>query len=539
MDNFSANLRAIKAVIQSEQGIVAAQHRRAAEVGAAVLRDGGDAVDAALATSFALGVLEPWMSGIGGGGAMVLYRARENRYEVIDFGMRAPESLDRSDFPLTGEGVASDLFPWSRVKDDRNIHGPLSIAVPGVVDGMRVAHERHARMRWKDLVTPAAKLADEGLLIDWFASQSIASAAADLNRYRAAREAYLVNGLPPVPAWSARTEIRLPQKRLAGTLRQLADAGARDFYEGDLARQISGEVQQLGGKLTVRDLSAFGAKAVAPLIIDYRGAKVAATPELTAGPTLAHTLELFGTLFTPGKAPDADTYIAYAQALQAAYEFRLTRMGDEEGARAPTCTTHFCVVDKDGNMVAATQTLLSIFGSRVSLPESGVLMNNGIMWFDTEPGKPNSLAPGKRCLTNYCPIIAEQGGRRFAMGASGGRRILPAVAQLLSFMVDFDDSLETAFHRPRIDASEGALVIGDSMLDAQVHAALGQKFDYVRQHRLTLPFKFACPSSVMRAGPINQGATEIAAPWGDAVAADDQRGFAQLSARTPSMPGTP
>lgn len=168
-------------------------------------------------------------------------------------------------------------------------------------------------------------------------------------------------------------------------------------------------------------------------------------------------------------------------------------------------------------MVAVTQTLLSIFGSRVNLPGSGVLMNNGIMWFDTEAGRPNSLAPGKRCLTNYCPIIAEQGARRFALGASGGRRILPAVTQLLSFLVDFNDTLDSAFHRPRIDASEGDLVIGDTALSSAVHDALALRFDYVQQHRITLPFKFACPSGVLREGETNFGATEIATPWGDAV----------------------
>jgi gamma-glutamyltranspeptidase / glutathione hydrolase len=194
MDNFSASLRLTKPAVRSAGGIVAAQHRRAAEVGAAVLAQGGDAVDAAVATSFALGVLEPWMSGIGGGGAMVLYRAAEQRYSVVDFGMRAPGSLDAASFPLSGEGVSSDLFPWAHVKDDRNVHGPLSIAVPGTVDGMRVAHERFAKLPWKKLVEPAIALAEQGLLIDWFATESIASAAADLNRYPASRAAYLVDG---------------------------------------------------------------------------------------------------------------------------------------------------------------------------------------------------------------------------------------------------------------------------------------------------------------------------------------------------------
>src|SRR6266567_2873002 len=116
-----------KPAVKARGGIVAAQSRRAAEIGAQVLAAGGDCVDAVIATNFALGVLEPWMSGIGGGGAMVLYRAREDRYEVIDYGMRAPNSLKPEDYPLTGDGAASDIFPWPQVKDDRNLHGPRSI----------------------------------------------------------------------------------------------------------------------------------------------------------------------------------------------------------------------------------------------------------------------------------------------------------------------------------------------------------------------------------------------------------------------------
>lgn len=519
MDNFSASLRISKPAVAGDSGIVAAQHRRAAEVGSRVLAEGGDAVDAAIATSFALGVLEPWMSGIGGGGAMVLYRAKEQRYSVIDFGMRAPVSLDLADYPLSGKGVASDLFPWASVEGDRNLHGPFSIAVPGVVDGMRVAFERYATKSWRDLVAPAVALAEEGLLVDWMTTQNIASAAADLQRYAGARDAYLVNGLPPVPAWSARTELRLPQKALAATLRRLGDSGPRDLYEGDLARRLAGEIQALGGKLSVDDLLAYRAREVEPLMIDYRGARVAATPELTAGPTLAHVLKMLGDDLRPSAGPTLDTYLAYASALQRGYEFRLTRMGDVDGARAPACTTHFCVADRHGNIASVTQTLLSIFGSRVNLQDTGVLMNNGIMWFDPEPGRPNSLAAGKRCLTNYCPIVAEHGGRRFAIGASGGRRILPAVTQLLSYIVDFGDDLQTAMHRPRIDASEGPLVIGDTALDGAIHSGLSARFEYVQQHRMTMPMKFACPSAVMRDGAQTTGVTELGVVWADAVRA--------------------
>lgn len=517
-DNFSAALRLVKPALASARGIVVAQHRRAAQVGAAMLERGGEAVDAAIATSFALGVLEPWMSGIGGGGAMVLWREREQRARVIDFGMRAPASLDLRDYPLSGRGVASDLFPWAHVVDERNIVGPLSVAVPGTVDGMRLAHERFARMPWAELVAPAVRLADDGLLVDWFAGANIAGAAVDLRRDPASAQAFLVEGLPPVPAWSARTQLRLPQDTLARTLERIAAAGAREFYEGALARDIAAQVQAAGGRLSASDLAAFRARECDPLVIDYRAARVYATPELTAGPTLAHTLRALAQRFTPGAHPDAAAYLAYAQSLQEAYALRLERMGDVEGGRAPGCTTHFCVVDGQGNIAAVTQTLLSVFGARFTLPESGVLMNNGIMWFDPEPGRANSLAPGKRCLTNYCPVVAEAGGARFALGASGGRRILPAVAQLFSFIADYGMSLEEAFHTPRIDASEGALVIGDAQLPSEVHAALSSRFEYVQARRQTLPFKFACPGGVLRSGARNWGASEPGAPWGEAVA---------------------
>src|SRR5215470_196245 len=125
--SLAQNIR--KPARRAKGGIVASQSRRAAEIGAGVLAAGGDCVDAVIATTFALVVVEPWMSGLGGGGAMVLYRAREDRYEVIDYGMRAPLSLNPADYPLV-DGAASDIFPWPRVKDDRNIHGPGSIAVP-------------------------------------------------------------------------------------------------------------------------------------------------------------------------------------------------------------------------------------------------------------------------------------------------------------------------------------------------------------------------------------------------------------------------
>ena len=526
MDQFSNSQQIRKPAVSSKGGIVAAQSRRAAEVGAAVLAEGGDCVDAVIATTFALGTLEPWMSGMGGGGAMVLYRARDNRYEVIDYGMRAPNSLRIADYPLVGGGAkASDIFPWPRVKDDRNLHGPGSIAVPGVVAGMEEAHRRHARMPWKELLAPGARLAGEGLLVDWWTTLMVASSAADLRRYPASAAAYLLDGLPPNAQWGIKSIVRMPQDKLKATLEQLAARGPRDFYQGDIARSIAADIRDAGGALSAEDLAAFRAHHRDALQIPYRGGKVFATPELTAGPTLASTLRRLEK-WSPGRAPDAATYCEYAMALQAAYRERLSDMGDADGRRtlgaehlAPACTTHFSVVDKDGNMAAVTQTLLSTFGSKFVTPQTGITMNNGIMWFDPTPGVPNSLAPGKRCLTNYTPVVAETArGDRLAVGASGCRRILPAVAQLVSFAMDFGMDLDAAIHQPRIDASEGAIVIGDKRLPAPVHEALRSRFDYEEARIQNFPMKFACPSVVMRQGDSNFGATESATPWGDAVA---------------------
>jgi gamma-glutamyltranspeptidase/glutathione hydrolase len=230
--------------------------------------------------------------------------------------------------------------------------------------------------------------------------------------------------------------------------------------------------------------------------------------------------------FRPGRAPDANAYTHYAEAIQAAYRERLKGMGDAEGRRAlgaeylaPACTTHYSVVDCHGNMAAVTQTLLSGFGSKFVTPKTGITMNNGIMWFDPKQDTTNSLAPGKRCLCNYTPVVAESAdGKWLALGASGGRRIMPSVMQILSFVMDYGMDLDTAIHHPRLDASEGDIVIGDVHLPSETREALRRRFDYEEARVQTVPGKFACPSVVLRADGTNHGATDTFQPWADAVA---------------------
>ncbi len=326
-DQFSNTQQIRKPAVVSKGGIVATQSRKAAEIGAEVLEAGGDCVDAVIATTFALGVLEPWMSGVGGGGAMVLYRARDNTYEVIDYGMRAPDSLRAEDYPLTGHGAASDLFPWPRVKDDRNLHGPGSIAVPGVVAGMEEAHRRHARMPWQDLLAPGIKLAGEGLLVDWWTTLMVASSAADLRRYPASAEAYLRRPAAE-RALGHPLHVRLPQDRLKATLSYLAAQGPRDFYQGDLARSIAAEIKAAGGALSVEDLAAFRAHraraAGDPLSRRQRlrDARADLRPDARAYSAPAATDPA-----SRAAGPDAAAYTAYAQALQSAYRERLAGHG--------------------------------------------------------------------------------------------------------------------------------------------------------------------------------------------------------------------
>ena len=170
-----------------------------------------------------------------------------------------------------------------------------------------------------------------------------------------------------------------------------------------------------------------------------------------------------------GRGPTPPWFVAFARAMKAAYAERLSGLGDADPLAAETCTTHLTVCDAEGTMVAMTTTLLSSMGSRVVLPQSGVLLNNGVMWFDPRPGQPNSIAGGKRPLTNMSPIILKDGDEPWlAAGASGGRRILAAVTQMMTFLADFGMDLDTAAHQPRIDVSGPDEVSADHRLPADV-----------------------------------------------------------------------
>jgi gamma-glutamyltranspeptidase/glutathione hydrolase len=485
-----------KPAVRTAGGVVAAQHLTAANVGAEILGAGGNAVDAALATSLALAVLEPWMSGLGGGGLMVIAPGDGAPPEVIDFGMRAPLALDPAHYPLTGERD-QELFGWPAVLEARNTSGPLAIAAPGQAAGLALAFERHASLRWAELCAPAIALAKEGLPVDWHSGLRIAFAARELRRFDAARAVYLPDGLPPAPPLDGSVG-HLPLGRLAATLERIAAVGLRDLLTGELARLLVADVRQAGGVLSEEDLGRYRARLAEPLTIAHGEAVIQAAPGLSAGPTLAHALALIAGK-VPAGPPGAAAYALWAEALLAAYARRLATMGEVEDRHDPACTTHLAVVDGRGTMVSLTQTLLSLFGSKIVSPQTGILLNNGIMWFDPRPGRPNSMAPGKRPLANMCPVIASRDGAPwFALGASGGRRIMPAVMQLCSLLIDGGLDLETAFHVPRIDVSGEPYVTADRRLAPAIQDALAARFDLRQVTPAVHPTLFACPTAVLR-----------------------------------------
>jgi len=511
---FTETWRLNKPAVSTGDGIVVSQHYEASAVGAQVLSEGGNAVDAAIATSLALAAVEPWMSGLGGCGNLLYYQADSDHCDAVSFGVRAPLGLNKDDYPLAG-GQASDLFAWPAVVEDRNVHGPKSVAVPGYVAGIAHALERFGTRPFASVVAPAIELAHRGMDVDWYASLKIGSCAQLLSRFEPSASIYLDEGHTPVGEWGG----PLPRIELAGlaqTLETLAQNGAMDFYHGELAEQIIDDAKAVGIGLSAEDLNQYRVTETEACNYSYAKSSVLTVPGMTAGPTLNHALDLLEKSATTagGHQPDESRYGAIARSLDEAYQYRLKHLGDADDSASPSCTTHLSVTDRDGNVVSLTQTLLSLFGSKVVLPETGILMNNGIMWFDPRPGQINSMAAGRWPLSNMCPVILKTDDKTVALGASGGRRIMPAVFQLVSFLVDHNMSLEKAAHYPRIDVSGSPVFSVDDRLPAALLEDIEDR-TVVRAPNGVYPALFACPNiaAFHKARAISEGAAYVASPW--------------------------
>ena len=497
--------------------MVVSQSRDAALAGVAILDAGGNAVDAAVGTALALAAAEPWNSGLGGIGFAVLHRAGERQAETIDFGPVAPAGLRREDYQLTGSSK-EDLFTWPGVVGDVNVHGPLSFAIPSAVAGYAFLHGRWGALPLSEVIAPAIALAKRGLSQDWFTTLKIAAAASVLRRYPSTAAIYLPDGLPPVPPYQGDPGF-LPLVALADTLERLGHAGLRDFYQGDVAASLAADFASLGSVLTAEDLRRCEARVRPAMEVEWlHGQTIQLAAGLTAGPTFANVLEAMRGEPRRG-APDAAWFAALARAMKASYSERLERLGETEPKAAESCTTHISVCDAAGTAVAMTTTLLSSMGSRVVLPQTGVLMNNGVMWFDPRPNQPNSAAPGKRPLTNMCLVVVRQDGAPVLVaGASGGRRIMAAVAQMLAFTLDFGMSPAAAAHHPRIDVSDPGAVNADARLPPDVIEALRVDGPVELVEHGVLPVQFACPNMILLRGGERAGISDVMSPWSAAIA---------------------
>lgn len=507
-----------KPQVESQGGMVAAQHYEAAQIGADILSAGGNAMDAGVATAVALSIVEPWLSGLGGGG-FLLHADPQGTVETLDFNMRAPMAISPDDYPLSG-GEGGDWFNWPSVKDDRNLFGPHSICTPGAVAGLAEALQKHGTFSWAEVLAPSITLAERGMRLDWFADLVFAIDNAGLSKFAASADLFL-NPARRVSDQNDPTARFIPMPAKAAMLKRLAEAGPQDFYVGEVAQKLVQDMRDLGSVLSEKDLASYKPLWGTPATQGYRDRLVHTIPGLSGGPSLLASLSELD-VHNLGDADEPEFAALHANAIRSAYESRLKQMGHAAGTQ--DCTSHLSVIDGAGNMVSLTNTLLSRFGSKVVAPSLGMVMNNGMMWFDPRPGQPNSIAAGAAPLANMAPVITTKDGRPdIAIGAAGGRQIFPALVQLLSRLIDRAETPETAFHAPRIDASTPLIVINRTARPDVASAVAAHHAIQIAEDSL-YPVQFAIPSMVQagRNGAPNIGAAHPNNPW-TAVRCEDPK----------------
>ncbi len=452
-------------------GAVAAPEPHASEVGAEILRRGGNAVDAAIAVHFALAVTFPNAGNLGGGGFMLVHK--DGRETSFDYRETAPAAAHRDLFLDTEGNVVPGM----------SLNTAKAAGVPGSVAGMALAHRRFGSLPWKDLLAPAVRLAEEGWVLDAWSARSFAAErrnnAADYLRGRAGE--------------------RFVQKELAATLRRIAEQGPDGFYRGQTARLIAEEMKRSGGLITLEDLARYEAKERAPVEGTYRGLRVVSMPPPSSGGiALLQLLNMMegsrpGTLPHNGAAHvhlaceiekrvfadraehlgDPDFHkVPVARLVDKAYAVerakgvspdRRTPPGDIAHDRFPAEkeeTTHFSIVDKWGNAVSNTTTLNGSYGCGLVVRGAGFLLNNEMDDFSAKPGVPNmfgaigreanAIAPGKRMLSSMTPTFVFRDGRLWlVLGTPGGTTIFTTVFQVIVNRVDFGMPLARAVAAPR------------------------------------------------------------------------------------------
>lgn len=472
--------------VPGHDGLVVCTSAPACDAGASVLARGGNAVDAAVATAFALAVTHPSAGNIGGGGFMIV-RTPDGRATAFDYRERAPLKATRTMY----------LGPDGQIVRSLTDTGYLAPGVPGTVRGLELAHKRFGKLPWKAVVMPAVRLAEEGFAVSAGLARDLnAQVAGPMAAFPASVAAY---GKPGGGQWAEGDRLVLAD--LGRTLRAIAGKGAKAFYKGWIADRIADDMKANGGLITKRDLAAYEAKVRTPLKGTYRGYEIVSMPPPSSGGVAL--LSMLGMLERHDVAAlghgSSDLIHLQAEAMRRAFADRAEYLGDPDfvdvpvakllspdyiraraatidpkrastsaeigpglPARAePTDTTHFTVVDKDGNVVANTYTLNDAYGSGVVAKGTGVLLNDEMDDFAAKPGTPNlfglvqgernAIAPRKRPLSSMTPtIVLDKGAPWLVTGAAGGPTIITAVLQTIVNVVDFGMNVQQAVDAPRV-----------------------------------------------------------------------------------------
>ena len=538
-----------KTEARAPHGMVATKDVHATRAGLQMLEMGGNAVDAAVAACFAIGVVEPASSGIGGGGYLV-YQVGD-KGGVVGFPMKGPLAARPDMYELSGEASVGS-FGWAGVVGDENLDGPRSIAVPGAVAGLCEAHRLLGRLPLADVVAPAVSLARDGHSPGWHNMYALGLSASRLFEFAELRSVFMPDGKLPTGDLTSPAMLRQPE--LADVLEAVGRDGPAAFYSGDIARAIASDIRANGGVVSEQDLAEYR-----PLVWDsglefaYSGHTVRVPPFACAGTTSAMTMRVLDDFDVRSMGHNsADALHAYIWAARLAYADRYEYMADpafvdvpwgglvsddytdlrrglidesrlgaiepgdpwafDDGApgeKMPASvpsldsgTTHLCAMDAEGNAVSLTNTLMGGFGSGFVPKGTGVVMNNGMMWFDPVPGRVNSIMPGKYPLNNMTPaLVMGPDGVRMAVGASGGRRITNCVTQLISKVVDFGMGPQEAIDSPRVDCSLPVTSV-DTRMPAEVVAELesrGHRIYVIGDDHVQGGFAgFASPVAIVR-----------------------------------------
>ena len=543
----------LSATAVSPRGAVATAHPLASEVAARVLRDGGNAADAAVAAAFVLSVVENQSSGIGGGGFALVHLAREGRVHAIDVREVAPAA------------AAPDMFaPGEGRGERRSLDGGLAVAVPGAVRGYAEIARRFGTRPFAELVAPAARIAEQGFPATLHFSQAVRSRLPCLAARPAAAREFLVRGPGGEPA-APSPGTRIVRGDLARTLRLLGrDPDA--FHRGPLAERIARAVREDGGVLTAEDLSRYRVRERAPLEGRYRGRRLVSFPLPSAGGAIVigtlqalereepsaggyrpvrflHAMiEVEKRLFArrallgdpqqvPGASAAADEMVspAFAAALAASVGARAAPPEEVAPRGESGDTTHLSVIDGAGNAVSLTTTVNWLFGSCLVVPGTGILLNDQMDDFDVLPGRPNAYGlvgtganvpgPGKAPLSSMAPtLVFDPGGKLWlAIGSPGGSHIPTTVAQVISHLVDDGMTLERALAASRIHHQwqPEAVQVEANGLEAETARALearGHRIEWFEGARSNPQAVWVRPEGWIEAASDPRGAGVPAAP---------------------------